>query len=482
MRSMAKSFTLLGLLLGLLLVGCAAVGPDYVPPEVSTPKEWNTSLSGGLKGESADPRTLAAWWSTFHDPVLTTLINRAVAGNLDLRQAQARVREARARRGIAGAKSFPTINSRGAVIKNRTSEAIGGGTENDLYIAGFDAAWELDVFGGVRRSVEAAGAALQASEEGLHDVMVSLLAEVALNYVEVRSYQIRLSIAEANRKAQEQTYAMTLTRSQTGLTSSLDVEQARYNLEETRSQIPPLQIGLEQAKNRLAVLLGEKPGFLNEELAERKDIPTPPPEIAVGVPADVLRRRPDVRKAERTLAAQTAAIGVATAELYPKFTLTGVIGLESLSLNTLFKTGSRAYGIGPSFAWNIFDAGRIRQNIEVRNAIQEQALLTYESSVLTALADVENALVAYADEQLRQHSLEQAAQAAQRAVLMAEDQYTSGLTDFQNVLNGQRALLSLQNQLALSKRGVTSNLIGLYKALGGGWMPVAPLPKESEPN
>ena len=482
MRSIAKSFMLLGLLAGLLLVGCAAVGPDYKPPEVATPKEWNTQLSGGLKGESVNPRTLAVWWLTFNDPVLTKLIDRAVAGNLDLSLARAHVREARARRGIAEANSYPSINSGGAVAKTRTSEATGGGLESDLYIAGFDATWELDVFGQNRRLVEAAGAALQASEEGLHDVMVSLLAEVALNYVEVRSYQMRLSIAEANRKAQEQTYAMTVTRSQTGLTSSLHVEQARYNLEETRSQIPPLQIGLEQAKNRLAVLLGEKPGSLTGELAQRQDIPTPPPEIAVGVPADVLRRRPDVRRAERALAAQTAAVGVATAELYPKFTLIGVIGLESLSLNTLVKKGSRAYAIGPSFAWNIFDAGRIRQNIEVRNAIQEQALLTYESSVLTALADVENALVAYVDEQLRQQSLEQAAQAAQRAVLMAEDQYTSGLTDFQNVLNGQRALLSLQNQLALSKSGVTANLIGLYKALGGGWMPVEPLQKAGQPN
>ncbi len=482
MRSIATSFTLLGLCTGLLLVGCAAVGPDYVPPEVSTPKEWNTQLSGGLKGESADPRTLAAWWSTFNDPVLTKLIDRAVAGNLDLGLARAHVREARARRGIAEAGSFPTLNSGAAAMKLRTSAATGVDIESDLYIAGFDATWELDVFGRVRRSVEAAGAALQASEEGLHDVMVSLLAEVALNYVEVRSYQTRLSIAEANRAAQEQTYAMTRTRSQTGLTSSLDVEQARYNLEETRSQIPPLQIGLEQAKNRLAVLLGEKPGFLQEELAERKEIPAPPAEIAVGVPADAMRRRPDVRRAERVLAAQTAAVGVARAELYPKLTLTGVVGLQSLSLNTLLKSGSGAYALGPSFAWNIFDAGRIRQNIEVRNAIQEQALLTYESSVLTALADVENSLVAYADEQLRQQSLQRAEQAAQRAVLMAKDQYTSGLTDFQNVLNGQRALLSLQNQQALSKRGVTSNLIGLYKALGGGWTPVAPLLKERKSN
>lgn len=468
-----KGCLFFGLFPGLLLVGCAAVGPDYVPPEISAPKDWNTTLSGGLTGETVDPRTLAAWWSTFNDPVLSKLMDSAVTGNLDLRQAQARVREARARRGIAEANRFPTINADGSVSKNRSSKETGTGAENNLFIAGFDAGWELDVFGRVRRSVEAAGAALQASQEGLHDVMVSLLAEVALNYVEVRSYQTRLSIAEANKKAQEQTYAMTVTRSETGLTSNLDVEQARYNLEETRAQIPPLLIGLEQTKNRLAVLLGENPGALRDELAARQDIPIPPPEIAVGVPADVLRRRPDVRRAEREFAAQTAAIGVAAAELYPRFTLSGSIGLEALSLDNLLKTGSRTYGIGPSFAWNIFDGGRIRQNIEVRNAIQEQALINYEASVLAALTDVENALIAYADEQLRQRSLVQAAQAAQRAVNLAEEQYRSGLTDFQNVLNGQRALLSLQNQLALSKGGVTSNLIGLYKALGGGWTPVS---------
>jgi NodT family efflux transporter outer membrane factor (OMF) lipoprotein len=343
-----------------------------------------------------------------------------------------------------------------------------------LYDVGFDAGWELDLFGGVRRSVEAAGASLEASQEGLHDVMVSLLAEVALNYVEVRSFQTRLSLAEANQRAQEQTYGMVVTRSQTGLTSNLDLEQARYNLEETRSQIPLLQTGLEQAKNRLSVLLGQNPGSLKEELAERKAIPLPPLEIAVGVPADVMRRRPDIRKAERELAAQTAVVGVATARLYPRFTLAGSIGLEALSVTSLFERESGTFGLGPSFQWNLFDAGRIRQNIEVQNAIQEQALIRYEASVLKALAEVEDALTGYAEEQVRQRSLKAASGAARRAVDLAEDQYRSGLTDFQNVLNGQRALLSLQDQLAQSQGAVTSHLISLYKALGGGWTSLAP--------
>lgn len=465
---------LVGLVFGFLLAGCAAVGPDYVPPDLAAPKGWNTALSGGLTATPPDARTLAGWWSTFNDPALTQLIERAVDGNLDLGLGRARVREARARRGIARADAFPTVNLSGSAARVRTSQETGLGRVNDLYDAGFDAGWELDLFGGVRRSVEAAEASLAASREGLHDVMVSLLAEVALNYVEVRSFQTRLTLAQANQKAQEQTYGMVTTRSRTGLTSNLDLEQARYNLEETRSQIPLLQTGLEQAKNRLAVLLGENPGSLKDELAERKAIPTPPLKIAVGVPADALRRRPDIRKAERELAAQTAVVGVATARLYPGFTLSGSIGLEALSLANLFENQSKTFGLGPSFKWNIFDAGRIRRNIEVKNAIQEQALLAHEAAVLKALAEVENALTGYAKEQVRQRSLEAAAGAAQRAVEIAQDQYRSGLSDFQNVLNGQRALLSLQDQLAQSQGAVASDLISLYKALGGGWTSLEP--------
>jgi len=457
-----------------LLVGCATVGPDYVPPEVSAPAQWNAQLEGGPTAERVDTQTLASWWLTLDDPTLTSLVERAIESNLDLHQARNRVREARARRGISEAGRFPTIDATGSAKWRRTSEETGSGTERDLYAAGFDAGWELDLFGGIRRSIEAAEADLGASEEQLRDVLVTLVAEVALNYVEVRSFQARLSTARANCDAQEETYNLVRSRFEAGLTSQLDVEQAKANLESTRSQIPTLEIGLEQAKNRLAVLLGENPGSVHNELSGREPIPVTSFEIAVGVPADVLRRRPDVRHAERELAAQTARIGVATAELYPKFTLLGSIGFEALSPGKLFSTGAGFYGAGPSVTWTIFDAGRIRRNIEVQNALQEKALLEYEAAILTALEDVENALVAYAKEQVRRQSLIEASQASQRVVDLARSQYLSGLTNFQSVLDAQRSLLSLKGQLAESEGQVTSNLIMLYKALGGGWKPLAP--------
>jgi NodT family efflux transporter outer membrane factor (OMF) lipoprotein len=459
-------------LLVLLLAGCA-VGPDYVPPDVPSPGEWSTELQGGLTTERPDSRALADWWTTLNDPVLTSLIERAIEGNLDLREAVARIREARARRGISKADLFPSVDAAGSRTRSRSSEATGGGTERNFYSTGFDAAWELDVFGGVRRSVEAADADLDASEENLHDVLVTLLAEVALNYVDMRTFQARLSIAEANLDAQEETYGLVTARFEAGLTSQLDLEQARYNLENTRAQIPTLKTGLDRAKNRLAVLLGKSPGAVGVELSEREPIPVTPIEIAVGVPADTLRQRPDVRRAERQLAAQTARIGVATAELYPKFTLSGSIGLDSPSFDTLFRTGSRTFRYGPSFSWRVFEAGRIRQNIEVQNALQEQLLTRYEATILAALEEVENALIAYASEQSRRGHLIKASQAAQIAADLAETQYSSGLIDFQTVLDAQRSLLSLQDQLSVSEGEVTSDLIRLYKALGGGWTSLA---------
>ncbi len=470
----ATFWRVMGLVTVLLLAGCAAVGPNYVPPDVEAPQKWNAPLEKGLTSKSMDTLALASWWSTLDDPMLTSLIGKAIRGNLDLREAMARVREARARRGINRAELFPAVDATGSARLSRSSEEMGSGVERDLYSAGFDSSWELDLFGGIRRSVEAAEADLEASEEDLHDVLVTLLAEVALNYVEVRTFQTRLLIAEANRDAQEETYNITRWRFEAGLATQLDVEQAKFNLEQTRSQIPSLQIGLEQALNRIAVLLGEHPGSLDEELEVHKLIPVTPLEVAVGVPADVLRQRPDVRRAERQLAAQTARVGVATAELYPKFTLSGSIGLEALSFGNLFSSKSRTYGIGTGFTWNIFRAGSIRQNIEVQDALQEQALIRYEATILTALEDVENALVAYADEQIRRQSLLEASEAAQRAVDLAQSQYSSGIIDFQVVLDAQRSLLSLQNQLAVSDGEVKSNLIRLYKALGGGWTPLEP--------
>jgi multidrug efflux system outer membrane protein len=453
----------------LILTGCATVGPDYVPPDTSVSATWHTLFKGGLTAEEMDPQALAAWWATLNDPELSSLTDRAVLGNLDLKKALARVREARARRGMAKADLFPTLDATGSATWSRTSKDTGTGKTNDLYATSFDAGWELDIFGGVRRSVEAAGADLQATQEDLRNVLVSLLAEVALNYIDVRTSQVLIAVAEANLEAQSETYQLTQWRYEAGLSDELAVQQARYNLENTRSLIPAFRTRLEEAMNRIAVLLGEQPGKVHPELEKREPIPVTPLNFAVGVPADLLRRRPDVRQAERQLAAQTARIGVATADLYPKFTLSGSIGLEAFSLSNLSSSGAWSLSGGPRITWAIFKGGAIRQNIEVQSALQEQALIQYEATILSALEEVENALVAYAEVQQRRQSLSEATQAAQKAVDLAQHRYQAGLTDFNNVLDAQRSLLSFQEQLAQSEGTVTSNLVRLYKALGGGW-------------
>ncbi|MBN2592298.1 MAG: efflux transporter outer membrane subunit [Sedimentisphaerales bacterium] len=464
---------LASLLMILTLAGCAPAGPDYIAPETSVPETWHSQLKAGLVSEEMNPQMLASWWTSLSDPELSSLIERAVAGNLDLKKAQARVIEARARRGIANADKFPTLNFSGSETWTRSSKEVGTGKTTELYSANFDSGWEIDIFGSVRRSVEATEADLQASQEDLHDVLVSLLAEVALNYVEVRTYQARLETVERNLEAQNETYQLTLWRNQAGLSDELAVQQARYTLESTRSQIPGLHTGLEEAMNRIAVLVGEQPGKVHKELEKIESIPVPPSQTAVGIPAETIRRRPDVRQAERKLAAQTARVGVAAAELYPKFSLSGSIGVEALSFNKLARnlTTSDSWVLsgGPRISWAIFDAGAIRQNIKVQSALQEQSLIEYESTILGALEDVENALVAYADEQSKLDNLRQAEQAAQTAVELAQHKYESGLTDFSDVLEAQRSLLSFQDQMAQSNGTVTSNLIRLYKALGGGW-------------
>ena len=460
-------------LLIMIITGCVTVGPDYVPPDVPIYKDWHTQLNGDLNTREADAQTLAAWWTTLNDSKLSSLIDRAVSGNLDLKKARARVREARASRGVAKADLFPALDATGTASRSRSSEETGSGMTRDLYVIGFDAAWELDIFGGARRSVEAAEANLQASHDGWRDVLVSLIAEVALNYIDVRTYQVRLTVAKDNLESQSETYQLSQWRYEAGVSDELAVQQARYNLENTRSQIPVLRSGLEAAMNRVAVLLGEQPGTVHTELEQRESIPVPPLNVAVGVPADLLRRRPDVRKAERDLAAQTAKVGVATAELYPKFTLSGSIGLEALSTGDLFSSGSKFYGFGPSISLPIFAGGAIRQNIEVQSALQEQALIQYEAVILGALEEVENALVAYTEVQQRRQSLSDATRAAQKAAELAEQKYQAGLTDFTNVLDAQRSLLSFQEQLAQSNGNITANLVSLYKALGGGWTSLA---------
>ena len=460
------------------LAGCL-VGPDYRAPLSSAPPQWSEPLAGG---ETSDAPSIATWWKSFHDPELDTLVAKAVVSNLDLRIAEARVREARAQRGIADADLWPSADastsySRQRMSGNQPLMPPGATLDNDLYQAGFDAAWELDLFGGRRRGVQNADAGIAAALFSRQDVQVTLVAEVARNYIAARSFQKRLAIAQQNITAQRDAVALARSRFEHGLSSSLDAEQAATVLAQTLAQVPTLEDGLQVSIHRLGVLLGQRPGALMRELATAAPIPATPPNVPVGLPSDLLRRRPDIRSAERQLAAASAQIGVATAELFPKFSLTGNIGLESVGAGDLLTPASRLWSVGPTIQWRLLDAGRIRANIRVQNARQEQALASYQKTVLTSFEEVENALVAYAKEQVRNRSLEDAVQASQNALQISRQLYTNGLTSFINVLDSERSLYQVQDALVQSDQSVSQDLIALYKALGGGWEEPIAAPK-----
>ncbi len=475
-------FGCLAISTSLFLGGCA-VGPDYVPPEIEMPDQWESAVVEELAEEEPD---LEQWWTAFNDPQLSELISRATESNKNLQVAVLRVTEARALRGIANADFFPQVDAGGSYSRSQSSEntafgAATGGEAVDNWNLGFDAAWEIDVFGRVRRSVEAAEAEIEVSIEDYRDVLVSLYAEVAVTYVEIRSVQARLDYARSNVESQTESVKITRDRFEAGLTSALDVAQAEGNLASTESSIPSLETSLVAGLNRLAVLLGENPGALNQELQTAREIPSASVEIAIGMPAELLRRRPDVRRSERLLAAQTARIGVATADLYPSFSLPGFLGLESEDVGDLFSGESLTWNLSPGFRWKIFSAGKIRNRIKVEEARTEQALLRYEQSILFALEEVENTMVAYRQERIRRDHLADAVAASERSVEMVRTQYTSGLTNFQNVLDSQRSLFIRQDELADSEGRVVQNLIALNKALGGGWSLDAPAPDEEMP-
>jgi NodT family efflux transporter outer membrane factor (OMF) lipoprotein len=469
-----------GLSAALILSGCAAVGPDYQKPTVPVPKNWQSPIVNASPS-NVDESGLARWWREFHDPVLDRLIERALANNKNLKQAEARLLEARARRGFAEADRFPTLGTNASANRIGSSQELGSGLINNQYTAGFDARWEMDIFGGKRRALEAASAQVEASEADLSAVQTSLTAEVGVTYLNLRAFAARLAVAEANLAIQTQTRDLAQWRYQAGLTSRLDLEQATSALEQTRAQIPVLETNLAQTKNQIAILLGINP----EDLPPFATAPIPQADAMMntGIPADLLRRRPDIRRAERQLAAQTAQIGVATAAQYPDFSLAGSIGLASLVTGNLFTAGAKTFSIGSNAAWTLFDAGRIHQNIQIQNALQAQALAQYESTVLTAFGEVENALISYAREQERRAALTRAVAAAQSAQALAQSQYAAGLVDFQTVLDTQRSLLTLQDLLTTSEAAVSTSLIQLYKALGGGWVanpPAADLTSSSE--
>lgn len=465
--------------LALTAAGCATVGPDYAPPEAALPASWHATLDQSLSRAPADAESAALWWKRFEDPVLTQLVEGALRGSLDMQEAVARVQEARARRGLRRTGLFPSLDASGnaafsgEIEKEVKENALGSDPGDEgtskRFTAGFDAGWDLDLFGGVRRSVEAAEADLQATRADLRDAWVSLAAETAWTYIEVRVGQARLAVARANLEAQQETLALTSARHDAGLESELAVHQARYSVEGTRARIPGLQAGLETAMNGLAVLQGRTPGALHSALSEPGSVPIPPKDVAVGIPADVLRQRPDIRSAESALAAQTARIGEATADLYPKVRISGSIGVETLGLNHLGTTAVWPFGYGLRIEWPVFDAGRIRRNIDVQKALQEQSLARFKGVVLRALEEVENALWAYALERDRLETLGRATSAAQDAVDLAQIQYEAGLIDFGDVLEAQRSLLGFQDQVAESEGALAADLVRLYKALGGGW-------------
>ncbi len=458
----------------LLLTGCPAVGPDYVRPDTPMPETWNRKADAGLSPAAADPVDPAQWWTVFKDEKLSDLVVRAAKGNLDLKEALARIREARAKRGKEAAGLFPTLDGSAKASWSRSGDVPAESETKTGFQAGFDASWEIDLFGGTRRSIEAAQADLEASEEDSRDVLVSLEAETATNYVQVRAYQTRLRMTEESIQSLDATRRLVQLRFQAGLTDELALRQAEYNLENARSQRPDLKVSLEEALNRIAVLLGEHPGRVHEELAEPQEPPSPPSGIALGIPADLLRRRPDIRQAERQLAAQTARIGAATADLYPKFTLAGSIGLETLSLTDASSAVWNLTG-GPGLSWALFQGGAIRKNIEVQNALQEQYLMAYRSTVLNALEEVENALAAYAQEQQKQKSLAEAVMAAEKAADLAGKKYQAGQTDLTDLLEAQRSLLTYRDQRTQSETALATHLIRLFKALGGGWSPDSPV-------
>ena len=454
-----------------LQCGCT-VGPDYHRPVVSANPAWNSPLQGGeTNSEPVD----AAWWKSFHDAELDALIRRAAQSNLTLHIAEARVREARAQRGVVAAAEGPTIGPEGSYTRNRFSDngfpPLPATTplDYDLYRAGFDASWEIDLFGGTRRAVEAANAGIAAAEFNRDDVLRSLFSEVARDYINLQAFQRRLVIAQKNIEAQREIVQRTLDRQRAGLTTELDVQQATALLKSTEAQVPTLETGFKDSAYQLDVLLGQTPGRMLGELTNSAGIPSAPPEVPVGLPSDLLLRRPDVRRAESQLAAATANIGVAKAGLFPRFSLIGVVGLQSISASDWWTSGSRFWSAGPTMTWPVFQSGRIRANIHVQNARQEQALASYDQAVLLAFADVERSLTAYAKEQIRRQSLTESVQANAKALALANDLYGHGLTDFLRVLASERGMYQSQDALVQSDQMVAVNLVALYKALGGGW-------------
>ncbi|MFV1974484.1 MAG: efflux transporter outer membrane subunit [Candidatus Scalindua sp.] len=467
---------LLSVLALALMQGCFGigpkVGPDYTKPEVKMQDAWHQEITKGLEEGEANLQT---WWNVFNDPVLNGLIEKADANNLELKIAYARIKEARAHRGIKFGERFPDFNATGDARQIRSPHNFKPPTtqssrSDSWFKFGGEGSWEIDFWGRIDRSIESADASLAASTEDYRDVLVVLYAEVATNYVEVRALQDRIKYVLGNIETQSKSLKLTEDRFNAGLAPDLDVQQAILNLSKSESILPNLEMRLVQTINRLGVLLGEHPSALHNELEKLASIPKPSEQIMFGLPIELLRQRPDIRQAERELAARTAKIGVAKADLYPSFSLIGRLEFGANDFSDLFNySDSKMYSFGPSFTWNIFDGGRVRNRIRAEQARTEQALNNYQQTVLDALEDVENSMVAYTQEGIRRDALDRSVDAARKSTALVRTLYITGLTDFQNVQEMERFQLEQEDLFAESEGKVIQNLISIYRSLGGGW-------------
>jgi NodT family efflux transporter outer membrane factor (OMF) lipoprotein len=473
-------------LAALLTSGCYSVGPDFTPPDPLLPR---ASFFGRAQPQSAEEKAAAdpariesapadaAWWRTFHDATLNALAERVAGANLDVLTATLRLEESRAQRGVAASAALPGINGNASYQRelfsnNGILSLVGPNLivpPISVWQTGFDASWELDIWGRVRRQVEAADAQIEAAEYQRRDLLVSALAELARDYVALRGAQAQVAILNENLKSATAILELTRTRAAKGLTSGLDVENAAALVESIRAQLPALENEADVDANAISLILDEQPGALKGELSRGRPSPPAPPRAPLGVPSELARRRPDIRAAEAQLHAATADIGVAVADFYPSVKLNGNIELNALNVKNLWKGSSLQYQFGPSVSLPLFQGGRLKSTLDLRANQQQEAAIAYHKTVLQAWHDVVNALNAFASEQRRRDSLKAEVEHSRQALSLSRVRYTTGVTDFITVLDAQRTLLEAQQQLAQSTTTVSTRLIQLYKTLGGGW-------------
>jgi NodT family efflux transporter outer membrane factor (OMF) lipoprotein len=478
-----RRLCLLLLMVDLLLIGCIAggctVGPNFLRPKVKVAPTWMEAGDERVKNEPANYRN---WWHAFNDQILDRLIDRAYRENLSVRIAGVRVLEARAQLGIAAGRLYPqTQQAFGFLQYNRTSEHAPLANLEPRSLLEFRqseigllASWEIDFWGKFRRAIESADAGLLAAVANYDNALVILTADVANIYIQIRTLEKRLLIAHENVETQKESLKIAQVRFQHGIAPELDVEQAKTVLNDTVASIPSLETELQQAKNALSLLLGLPPGDLADLMEGAQEIPVSPPQVVIGIPADLLRRRPDIRSAEHQAAAQCAQIGVAKSDLYPALSLTGTFGFLSsdagkFSLSDMFQWKSRTAQFGPTVQWNIFNYGRITNNVRVQDARFQELLIAYQNTVLKAQQEVEDNLIGFLRAQDRAGSLAQSTAAAKKSLDLAVSLYQAGLADFTTVLISQLALLNEQDKLAVTLGNISSSLVGVYRALGGGW-------------